>query len=140
MKPLEVTVPVFGVVRHQLEESPRPIRPHLGEAAEFGLHGFRADLADLVEDHERLLLRWGGDSGSCDERPQQLPVVQQDGEVREAEGGERRVQDHQRLRIGDQGLAADDVGVALGELPEPPALGAVGAPDRLDLVTAEHRG
>ena len=66
-------------------------------------------------------------------------MVQQDGEVRKTEGRQRRVQDHQRLGIGDQGFAPHDVGVALGELPEPPALGAVRAPHRLDLVAPEHR-
>ena len=77
-----------------------------------------------------------------EQRRQHLAVRHAQDEGRKAQGRECRVEDRGDLGVGGDAetAAADDVHVALVELAEPPALGALSAPDFLYLVPAEGEG
>ena len=76
------------------------------------------------------------------EAGEDLPVVHPDAEALQPQGGEGLVDDGGDLRlVGDvQFAVADDVDVALVELPEPAPLGPLPPVDLADLVPAEGEG
>ncbi|MNM88449.1 hypothetical protein D3C81_1006660 [compost metagenome] len=98
------------------------------------------ELVDLAQ-HQRLLLRVGHALG-LEKAAHQLAVVQLHGELADAQLGEHRVDDGQHLGVitDAQGVLADHVHVALVELAEAAALGALAAVDALHLVATEREG
>nr|WP_238695100.1 hypothetical protein [Ornithinimicrobium flavum] len=83
-----------------------------------------------------------GDAQVIVETPEQLAVVDLDGEGADGQVGEDAVDDRRRLGVVPHGelVLADDVHVALVELAEPAPLRALAAVDALHLVAAEGEG
>lgn len=71
---------------------------------------------------------------------QRVPGVHQEAELRDAECREGIVESYDDFGIGQRRRRADDVEVALDELPEPSLPGAVRPPDRSDGVSLVRHG
>ena len=132
-----------GVVPGDGDEGENLIRRRLADPLldEQGADLVGADLVQLVHgahDVPGLALQalHGIEAG------ENLPVVHPDLKALQAQGGEGLVDDGGDLRlVGDVQLAvADDVDVALVELPEPAPLGPLPPVDLADLVPAEGEG
>ncbi len=118
-------------------DSPKPSPVSVSRTCVF------AALVELVDfaQHQRLQLAVG-DALRLEEAAHQLAVVELDGEGADVELGEHGV-DHRRdlgVEAHAQRVLADHVDVALVELAETAALGALAAVDALHLVAAEREG
>src|SRR5690606_27949594 len=103
-------------------------------------HRVRAALVQLVElaQHQQLALAL--DAQALEVAAQQLAVVHPDGEAAQPQRLEHRVDHRRNLGVvaRRQRILADHVNVALVELAEAPALGALAAVHALHLVAAER--
>ena len=80
----------------------------------------------------------GLEAGGAQHPVEQRAMVEADGEIRESQCGQRLAGGSAELGLDQQRRRADGVDVALVELAEPAARGAIGAPHRLDLVALEE--
>ena len=81
-----------------------------------------------------------GNAGGLGDGGQEPAVGQPDGHVGQADGGQRLGGGLDQLGLGQDGRLADDVDVALVELPVAALLRPLGPPDRADLQGPErHR-
>ena len=108
--------------------------------AQLPLDSLAPDLVQLVERDEEIAVAAGLDAAEGRHRAQDPSVVQADTRTLEPELDERLRGRQDELDLGDLGDHAQDVDVALGELPEAALLRALGAPDRPDLDRLERVG
>ncbi len=78
-----------------------------------------------------------GHAGHVEDRRQQLPMVQADGEIGEAEASQHVGAGREQFGLDRHRRRADGIDVALVELAEAALLRAIGAPHRLHLVALE---
>jgi hypothetical protein len=83
-------------------------------------------------------MRVGGNPVAVHQRSEHRPRVDPHHEAAEPEPPQRLGRREDRLRVRQRRLRPEDVHVALEELAEAPAAGAVGPPDRPDLVAPER--
>ena len=129
---------VLGADRGERERGPRLLRGGTHVLLEVAGHGVRADLLELVD-----LAQHGGGVGEAHgavEALGELAVVHAQHERRDGQLGQRVHDDECQLHVVAERERAvpHHVDVRLRELPRAPLLGALAAPDLLDLVAAER--
>ena len=97
----------------------------------------RRELVPLVEGDEDARVALRREAAPAGHRGQEAAVVDPHREALEAERAERLRGGEDQLDLGDLRRDAEDVDVALGELPVAAALRPLGAPDRPDLHRPE---
>ena len=83
-------------------------------------------------------MQFGWHTARLEQARQRFPVIQPDREVGKPELFQHISRSGEDLGLHHHRLRPDGVDITLIELPEPPLLGPVGAPDRLHLVALEE--
>src|SRR5581483_5273939 len=91
------------------------------------------DLVDLIERDEDAVEGLGPETAMLRQRLKDPAIVDPYLKVRKTEREERLGGRQNQLHLGQGRLHADNIDVALGELPVAPFLRPLGAPDRSDL-------
>ena len=126
-----------GVTRERFQQSGRRGNAH-SPGSELGNHHVRLNLPELVDRDESGVVLRLGDAVQIEQRGQQPPVIQTNHEIVKAEPAKNFADGREQIDLDDQGRRTDRVDVALIELTKSPARGAIGAPDRLNLIALEE--